>query len=1014
MRLTAFVLICSTLGCAAAQSPRERAEGETYAPAPPSILTPNQARTRVGTLKFFDGLPDAETVDTVYEHLDFMRAVRAYLQAIPGASMMAMRAGMEDAGMLPNYSVLIGESMMDSKSLLLSADTETVYALAWISLKGGPIVVETPPRALGLLSDAWQQPLAETGKAGPDRGRGGRYVIVPPQYSGYVPRSQFAVESPTFGVWAVFRGALSKGSPKRAIDSFKTQLKIYPLKESTHPPPNVFIDVSGKFFNTIQPSDLSFFERIDELVQEEPNEAQDPELLGILASIGIEKGQRFAPDERMQAILREAAAVGNATARALLFAPRDPEAALYADRQWQRLLLGGSHTFVRNGVELSDARARYYGYAAGVTPTMTAPKAGSGTEATATFRDSRGLPLDGSRTYALTLPPEVPAAYFWSVTVYDNQTRSMLQSDQRFPSIISGRRNLRRNRDGSTTLRFGPNEPKDRKLRANWIQTVPGKGWNAAFRLYGPQQAWFEQTWRPSDIELVTDVPRAKPSKKAPKMRTEIPQSVLTPELVQTRIGTLQFVDGFPTDETVKRVYEHLDFIRGVDAFLTTLSGASLVSMRRGLRDAGVDANDVVGIFEGLMDSHSLFLTPNTESIYFGTWLDLGDGAVVVESPPNTLGVLDDFFFRYVADLGNAGPDQGKGGLYLFVPPQYRGQISERYFNYASRTRGNLLMWRGFVENADPAPAVQEIKRALKIYPLEFEIGDEEIDLTEQGSTDADQAEVEDAEDEVRFVSMTGKPMNTIPSNDFGFYQDIHELVQEEPAEALSPQLLGLLASIGIEKTQPFAPDQRRRAILSDAVAVANATARAIAFRPRDASAYRYEGSSWYTPFVGNSYRYERRGVRLLDARTMFFYLATMMTPAMVVTKVGAGSQYALAATDSQGRYLDGGSSYQLLLPKDIPAKNFWSVVVYDPQTRSLLQTPRSTRPSLNSQSGSVATNPDGSTTIYFGPEAPAGKESNWIQTVPGKGWFTILRLYGPLEQWFTGTWRPGEIEQAQ
>jgi len=134
----------------------------------------------------------------------------------------------------------------------------------------------------------------------------------------------------------------------------------------------------------------------------------------------------------------------------------------------------------------------------------------------------------------------------------------------------------------------------------------------------------------------------------------------------------------------------------------------------------------------------------------------------------------------------------------------------------------------------------------------------------------------------------------------------------------------------------------------------------------------------------------------------------------MVVTKVGAGSQYALAATDSQGRYLDGGSSYQLLLPKDIPAKNFWSVVVYDPQTRSLLQTPRSTRPSLNSQSGSVATNPDGSTTIYFGPEAPAGKESNWIQTVPGKGWFTILRLYGPLEQWFTGTWRPGEIEQAQ
>ena len=139
-----------------------------------------------------------------------------------------------------------------------------------------------------------------------------------------------------------------------------------------------------------------------------------------------------------------------------------------------------------------------------------------------------------------------------------------------------------------------------------------------------------------------------------------------------------------------------------------------------------------------------------------------------------------------------------------------------------------------------------------------------------------------------------------------------------------------------------------------------------------------------------------------------------MTTPAMVVTKVGAGSQYALAATDSKGRYLIGGSSYQLLLPKDIPAKDFWSVVVYDPQTRSLLQTPRTARPSLSSQSGQVLANPDGSTTIYFGPAAPEGKESNWIQTVPGKGWFTILRLYGPLESWFTRAWRPGQIEQIE
>ena len=152
--------------------------------------------------------------------------------------------------------------------------------------------------------------------------------------------------------------------------------------------------------------------------------------------------------------------------------------------------------------------------------------------------------------------------------------------------------------------------------------------------------------------------------------------------------------------------------------------------------------------------------------------------------------------------------------------------------------------------------------------------------------------------------------------------------------------------------------------------------------------------------------------MRLQDARTLFFYLATMTTPSMVNPKLGQGSQYALCASDGSGRYLDGGKSYRLRLPAEIPAKDFWSIVVYDPQTRSMLQTPRSATPSLGSQTGAPQTDPDGATTLYFGPEAPAGKEANWIQTVPGKGWFTILRLYGPLQSWFDGSWRPSEIER--
>ena len=449
---TGALLACGLLGCAAGAttpaSPTEPAS-EQYAPTPQWLLTPSEVDTRIGRLEFFDGLPADGTVEALYEHLDFMRGLRAYLEALPGVSMMAMRNGMDEAGMLPNYSVLLTKSLLDSKSLFLTEDSESIYAIAWISLKGGPIVVETPPRVEGRFVDAWHRPLGETGKDGADRGRGGRYVIVPPQYAGYVPRTKYAVESPTFGVWAVFRGFLSKGSPKRAVRELERGLKIYPIREAERPPPNMFIDVSGKAFNTVPPTDFSFFELLDELVQEEPNEAQGPELLGVLASIGIEKDRRFEPDERMRAILSDAAAVGTATARALLFAPRDRSARLYEDRQWERIVMPTADTDRANGASSTDAKVRFHMLSTAAAPSMASVGPGSRSDLAVTFRDRRNQPLDGGRTYTLTLPADVPAAYFWSMTLYDNQTRSMLQTGQRFPSILSGQQGSVGNRIGN-------------------------------------------------------------------------------------------------------------------------------------------------------------------------------------------------------------------------------------------------------------------------------------------------------------------------------------------------------------------------------------------------------------------------------------------------------------------------------------------------------------------------------------------------------------------------------------
>lgn len=476
----------------------------------------------------------------------------------------------------------------------------------------------------------------------------------------------------------------------------------------------------------------------------------------------------------------------------------------------------------------------------------------------------------------------------------------------------------------------------------------------------------------------------------------EVLRSITTPDKVETSIGTLEFLDGAPLPETAQKVYDHLDTMRGVDAFLKGIPGASLHGLITGIHSIGAVECHQVMIMDKLGDSKPLYLTLNTSTLYVMPTLDLErDGPTVLEMPAGMLGAFNDAWFRYLEDVGPAGPDKGKGGRFLVLPPGYEGDIPEGYFIVRSKTYHIWVLVRtSIAEGLDVA--VKHVKDNLHIYPLAKKNNPPKME----------------------FISGSGKSFNTIHSNDFSFYEHLNEVIQKEPLDMLDPETRGLLASIGMVKGRPFAPDPRMKKILVDAVAIANATARSIVWYPRTdvnmqgTRLYPDTDSAWVMAFVGKNVFFNGKDGKTMnsDARVMFHYPYTVVTPAMAVSKAGAGSDYGIAFVDSKKRPFDGSKTYRLHIPPNPPAKDFWAVTVYDPQTRSQLQTSQ-LFPTVGSQSKGIKKNADGSCDIYFAPKPPKGFENNWLETIPGKGCFVALRMYGPLEAWINKTWRPGEIE---
>lgn len=511
-----------------------------------------------------------------------------------------------------------------------------------------------------------------------------------------------------------------------------------------------------------------------------------------------------------------------------------------------------------------------------------------------------------------------------------------------------------------------------------------------------------------------------------------VPESITTPDQVETSIGTLEFWDGVPSEETAQKVYDNLDFTRALNSFNNSFRGASAYAIREGFLSIGAEDNTVV-IFPELLDSNSLFLTGNADTVYYISVVDLTKGPMVIEQPSKGLGTINDMWFSWIIDIGFPGPDRGEGGKYLIVPPGYDGPLPDDGFFVAhSRTNRVLYAARAFLTDNDPKPTVDNIKNSMKIYPYTEGGYGTSIATALEGKV---KLGVNPSIPETKFIEASGKSFNTIPPSDYRFFEMINKNVQQEPAGSYDVELAGQLAAIGIVKGKPFEPDERMKKILTDAAAVGSAFGRALNWRFAQAHpdwAY-YPDSAWGTMLWEGGYNFETpppmfteegifkpfppTGARTLDSRTAFYYAYTLDSPGMIMRIPNVGSQYLMGFLDADKNPVDGAKTYKITLPPNIPAGKFWSITLYDNQSRSMLQTPQR-YPRAGSQSypsPAAEPNKDGSTTIYLSPEQPEGvARGNWIQTMPDKGWFTILRLYSPLESFFTKKWRPSEIELVQ
>jgi hypothetical protein len=454
----------------------------------------NRVETRIGTLEFThgfaNGYPTDATVEKLYDERDFQRACQAYLWSLPAVSFAAWQRGITK-GLGAKNGQIVAILSMEARRGILTANATTPYYLAFVDLSFGPFVIEMPTQGVqGGISDAWQNNL-------PDSEAPARYLVLgpgqkmPDNITGYAVR-----HSSTFNIFFGIR--LTDADPEKSKEAL-THLRVYPFTERDNPSKLEILDSGTKNWTGRPPRGMEYWERLDDVLQREPVDPRDIFFYAMLRPLGLEKNKPFKPDARQTNILTEAALVGEAMAKANTADRRFNDVKYRSDAHWDfalQLDADNPSAFWN----LLDERASWFYEAVGAGPAMAPKRPGPSSAYLGAYKDGAGQWLDGGTTYRLRVPPNPPIKLFWSVTVYDVDTRALILNQQNI-SDRSSRIDLRRNDDGSVDIYCGPTAPAG--YEKNWIPTVPGKNWFAYFRFYQPTEAYFDRSWPLPDFEQV-------------------------------------------------------------------------------------------------------------------------------------------------------------------------------------------------------------------------------------------------------------------------------------------------------------------------------------------------------------------------------------------------------------------------------------------------------------------------------------------------------------------------------